>query len=216
MRADTVRTDPQPRHPRRLIAGLALALAFAGALAACGDAGPSAGTGTAASAAPDPTLAATVSDAVSTGGEPDAAMTTAGCADDALTLVVQQEITALNALTTVISRDWFIDPQVQADGIERVGMVLTEFEAQAEALRSCRAEATADQAALVEPALKAITAARAFTRLTLAIAEGRTIDAAQKELRRRRPAMERATARLTAALTALSASWERWQAEQTG
>lgn len=169
-----------------------------------------------APAAPDATLAAAVSEAVSTAAEPDAAMTTAGCADDALTMVVQQEIAALNTLTTVISRDWFIDPDVQADGIERVGLVLVEFEAQSQALQACADEATAEQAALIEPALQAIAAARAFTRLTLDIAEGRTIEQAQKELRRRRPAMERETARLTGSLEALSQGWERWQAEQGG
>ena len=153
---------------------------------------------------------------MSTAEASDPAMTTAGCADDALTLVVQQEIAALNAVTTVISRDWFIDPDVQADGIERVGMVLVELEAQAQALQSCADEATAEQAALIEPALAAIAAARSFTRLTLDIAEGRTIEQGQKELRRRRPAMERETARLTGSLEALSRSWERWQAERGG
>ena len=153
---------------------------------------------------------------MSTAQEPGGAMTTAGCSDEALTMIVQQEIAALNTITTVVSRDWFIDAEVQAAGIERVGMVLVEFEAQSQALRACADEATADQTALIEPALAAIAAARSFTRLTLGIAEGRTIEQAQKELRRQRPKMERETARLTRALGALSTGWERWQAGQGG
>lgn len=187
-------------------------MATALALVACGEDGTSGATATTAAAAPDPTLAAAVAEAVSTGQEAGGAMTTAGCSDDALTMIVQQEIAALNTLTTVISRDWFIDAEVQAAGVERVGMVLVEFDAQAEALRACVDDATPEQSALIEPALAAIGAARSFAALTLGIAEGRTIEQAQKQLRRKRPAMERETTRLTRSLTALSAAWEDWKA----
>ena len=149
----------------------------------------------------------------SAGGTTAAASTAAkgGCSDAELTMVVQQQITVLNALTTDISRDWFLTKEKQQAGIAAATAELGQLDTVAHALDACRAKASKQQAALIEPALAADAAIRDFADATIAIAKGKSMSAAQKALRKARPEMEKLTATLTRALAALSTQWQVWQ-----
>lgn len=140
-----------------------------------------------------------------------AATTRVGCSDGELTMVVQQQITVLNALTTDISRDWFLTKEKQQAGIAAATAELGQLDTVAHALDACRAEASEQQAKLIEPALAADAAIRDFADATIAIAKGKSLSAAQKALRKARPEMEKLTATLTRALAALSTQWQVWQ-----
>lgn len=171
---------------------LVVLLLAAGLLAACGDSSsPTTATTTAASTA------------------------ASGCSDEALTMIVQQQIGTLNALTTDISRDWFLTRAKQAEGVARAKADLGQLETQQKALEACTG-ATAKQQALIDPALAAITDVRAFAKATLAIVKGRTITQAQKALRKERPKIEQLTKRLTESLAALSTQWEVWKHDHQG
>ena len=171
---------------------LVVLLLAAGLLAACGDSSsPTTATTTAASTA------------------------ASGCSDEALTMIVQQQIGTLNALTTDISRDWFLTRAKQAEGVARAKTDLDQLKTQQKALEACTG-ATAKQQALIDPALAAITDVRAFAQATLAIVKGRTITQAQKALRKERPKIEQLTKRLTESLAALSTQWEVWKHDHQG
>ena len=170
-------------------------LVAAGALAACGG----------SSSEPAATTAATTA----------AETVASSCSDEALTMVVQQEIGTLNALTTDISRDWFLSRAQQKAGVARAKTGLGQLETQEKALATCT-DATAEQQALIDPALAAITDVRAFAQATLDLVQGRSITEAQKALRKARPEIEQLTKRLTESLAALSTQWEVWKLDHRG
>ena len=171
---------------------LVVLLLAAGLLAACGDSSsPTTATTTAASTA------------------------ASGCSDEALTMIVQQQIGTLNALTTDISRDWFLTREQQKAGVARAKADLGQLETQQKALEACT-DATTAQQALIDPALTAITQAQTFTQATFDLIKGRTITEAQKALRRARPKIERLTKQLVESLAALSTQWEVWKHDHQG
>ena len=166
-------------------------------------------------------LAATVLAACGGSSSGTTAATTAAatasttCSDTALATVVQQQIATLNAITSGISRDWFISRAKQKAGIAQATAELDQLKLQEQALKSC-VEATAKQRALIGPALAAIADVRAFTRATIALVKGRTLTEAQKALRTQRPKVEQLTKRLTESLAALSTQWEVWKHDHPG
>ena len=143
----------------------------------------------------------------------EAAPTTArtGCTDGELEMVVQQEIAILNALTTDISRDWFLSADKRKAGIATAQAELGQLETVREALKACAPNASPDQVALIESGLAAIDAVGAFAQKTIAVARTGSITQAQKALRKARPEIEDLTSTLTRALAALSTQWEVWK-----
>lgn len=169
---------------------IALLLLVALALAACG--GSSDGTSSSASSTAE----------------------RVGCSDGEVEMVVQQEIAVLNALTTDISRDWFLTDAQRKAGIKAATAELGQLETVRQALRACAPEASEAQKALIEPGLAAIEAVSAFAEKTIAIAQSGSLTAAQKALRKAKPEMQDLTQTLTRALAALSTQWEVWKHDQ--
>ena len=183
-----------------------LALLAVSALAACG--GSSGGASSAASSAEPATTAeaAATADAATT-----ASTTRTGCSDGEVEMVVQQQIGVLNALTTDISRDWFLSKEQRDAGIAKATSDLEQLKTIEQALEACVEQASADQKALLDPAVAAVAAIRAFAGATIDIARSGSLMDAQKALRKARPEIEKLTKTLTETLAALSTQWEVWK-----